>query len=88
MMLLNEAESIHGTNYPETEVFHIMISTFKSNMSDFLSQAEQYCDELNTMLNLCHFCERVSFPFFYQTHVFSLDFKQTIFCICWWNIKT
>ncbi|XP_053096550.1 pleckstrin homology domain-containing family G member 4B isoform X2 [Pangasianodon hypophthalmus] len=58
MMLLNEAESIQGPNYPETEVFHIMISTFKSNLSEFLSQAEQYCDELETTLNLCHFCER------------------------------
>ncbi|KAI5096138.1 pleckstrin-like domain-containing family G member 4B isoform X2, partial [Silurus meridionalis] len=60
MMLLNEAESIQGPNYPETEVFHIMISTFKSNLSEFLSEAEQYCDELKTMLNVCHFCERAT----------------------------
>ncbi|XP_047663035.1 puratrophin-1 isoform X2 [Tachysurus fulvidraco] len=60
IMLLNEAESIQGPNYPETEVFHIMISTFKSNLSEFLSQAEQYCDELKTMQNLVHFCERAT----------------------------
>ncbi|XP_053338009.1 pleckstrin homology domain-containing family G member 4B isoform X1 [Clarias gariepinus] len=60
MMLLNEAESIQGPNYPETEVFHDMISTFKSNLSEFLSEAEQYCDELNTMLNLCQFCEKAT----------------------------
>ncbi|XP_060749927.1 puratrophin-1 isoform X4 [Tachysurus vachellii] len=60
IMLLNEAESIQGPNYPETEVFHIMISTFKSNLSEFLSQAEQYCDELKTMQNVCHFCERAT----------------------------
>ncbi|KAK3547204.1 hypothetical protein QTP86_017573, partial [Hemibagrus guttatus] len=64
MMLLNEAECIQGPNYPEMEVFNIMISTFKSNLSEFLSQAKQYCDELKTMLNLCHFCERASFLFF------------------------
>ncbi|XP_058265231.1 uncharacterized protein si:dkey-65j6.2 isoform X2 [Hemibagrus wyckioides] len=60
MMLLNEAECTQGPNYPETEVFNIMISTFKSNLSEFLSQAEQYCDELKTMLTLCHFCERAA----------------------------
>ncbi|XP_060793710.1 pleckstrin homology domain-containing family G member 4B isoform X3 [Neoarius graeffei] len=60
IMLLNEAESIQEPNDPETDVFHIMASTFKSDLSEFLSQAEQYCDELNTLLNLCHFCERAT----------------------------
>lgn len=65
-MLLNEAECTQGPNYPETELFNITISTFKSNLSEFLSQAEQYYDELKTMLTLCHFCERVSFLFFFS----------------------
>ncbi|TSL61124.1 Protein-glutamine gamma-glutamyltransferase 2 [Bagarius yarrelli] len=60
MMLLNQAESIQETNYPETELFHIMISTFKSSLSEFLAEAEQYCNELKTLLNLCYFCERAT----------------------------
>ncbi|KAK1803514.1 hypothetical protein P4O66_020947, partial [Electrophorus voltai] len=60
MMLLNEAERIQGPNYPETEAFQTMVSTFKSSLSDFLSRAEQCCDELQDMVNLCHFCERAT----------------------------
>ncbi|XP_072553584.1 uncharacterized protein KIAA1755 homolog [Salminus brasiliensis] len=58
MMLVTEAESIQGPNYPETEVFHTMVSAFKSSLSDLLSRAEQCCGELEAMVNLCHFCER------------------------------
>ncbi|XP_037396884.1 pleckstrin homology domain-containing family G member 4B isoform X1 [Pygocentrus nattereri] len=60
MMLVTEAESIQGPNYPETEVFHTMVSAFKSSLSDFLPQVEQCCDELESMVNLCHFCKRAT----------------------------
>uniref|UniRef100_W5K0H8 Si:dkey-65j6.2 n=1 Tax=Astyanax mexicanus TaxID=7994 RepID=W5K0H8_ASTMX len=60
MTLVTEAESIQGPNYPETEVFHTMVSAFKSSLSDFLSRAEQCCGELEAMVNLCHFCEKAT----------------------------
>ncbi|XP_066528188.1 puratrophin-1 [Hoplias malabaricus] len=57
MMLVTEAENIQGPNYPETEVFHTMVSIFKSRVSDFLSRADKCCEEMETMVNLCQFCE-------------------------------
>ncbi|XP_062872163.1 uncharacterized protein KIAA1755 homolog [Trichomycterus rosablanca] len=60
MRLATKAESIHGPDYPETEGFHSLVSTFKSNLSDFLRQAKQYCDHLETMVHLCHFCEHAT----------------------------
>ncbi|XP_049318921.1 uncharacterized protein KIAA1755 homolog [Astyanax mexicanus] len=60
MTLVTEAESIQGPNYPETVVFHTMVSAFKSSLSDFLSRAEQCCGELEAMVNLCHFCEKAT----------------------------
>lgn len=61
MILAAEAERIQGPNYPETEVFHTMVAAFRSSLSEFMSQAEQCCDELEAMVNLCLFCTRVSF---------------------------
>ncbi|XP_076840116.1 puratrophin-1 [Brachyhypopomus gauderio] len=60
MTLLTEAERIQVPNFPETEGFQTMVSTFKSSLSDFLSQAEQCCDDLRGMVNVCHFCERAT----------------------------
>ncbi|XP_043086078.1 LOW QUALITY PROTEIN: pleckstrin homology domain-containing family G member 4B [Puntigrus tetrazona] len=60
MMLVSDAESVQGPNYPETEVFHRMVSVFKSGLSDFVSRAERCCEELSMMVYICHFCERAS----------------------------
>ncbi|XP_051737088.1 pleckstrin homology domain-containing family G member 4B isoform X2 [Ctenopharyngodon idella] len=60
MMLVSDAESVQGPNYPETEVFHRMVSMFKSSLADFVSRAERCCEELGTMVYICHFCERAS----------------------------
>ncbi|XP_051946943.1 uncharacterized protein LOC127618493 isoform X2 [Xyrauchen texanus] len=60
MMLVSEAESVQGPNCPETEVFYRMVSIFKSSLSDFLLRAERCCDDLGTMVYICHFCERAS----------------------------
>ncbi|XP_065125127.1 puratrophin-1 isoform X1 [Paramisgurnus dabryanus] len=60
MMLVSDAENVQGPNYPEMEVFHKMVSTLKSSLVDFLSRAELCCEELATMVYICHFCERAS----------------------------
>ncbi|XP_021325725.1 uncharacterized protein KIAA1755 homolog isoform X2 [Danio rerio] len=60
MMLVSDAERIQGPNYPETEVFHRMVSMFKSSVSDFVSRAERCCEELAMMVYICHICERAS----------------------------
>ncbi|KAA0706577.1 Pleckstrin -like proteiny domain-containing family G member 4B [Triplophysa tibetana] len=60
MMLVSDAENVRGPNYPETEVFHRMVSIFKSSLNDFLTRAELCCEELGTMVYVCHFCERAS----------------------------
>ncbi|XP_052450678.1 pleckstrin homology domain-containing family G member 4B isoform X1 [Carassius gibelio] len=60
MMLVSDAESVQGPNYPETEVFHRMVSVFKSSLADFVSRAERCCEELGMMVYICHFCERAS----------------------------
>ncbi len=61
MMLVSDAESIQGSHYPETEVFHRVVSVFKSSLADFVSRAECCCEELGVMVYICHFCERVCF---------------------------
>ncbi|XP_058619751.1 pleckstrin homology domain-containing family G member 4B [Onychostoma macrolepis] len=60
MMLVSDAERVQGPNYPETEVFHRMVSVFKSSLADFVSRAERCCEELGMMVYICHFCERAS----------------------------
>ncbi|XP_067301657.1 pleckstrin homology domain-containing family G member 4B isoform X2 [Pseudorasbora parva] len=60
MMLVSDAEGVQGPNYPETEVFHRMVSMFKSSLADFLSRAERCCEEMGMMVYICHFCERAS----------------------------
>ncbi|XDV46493.1 hypothetical protein PO909_014380 [Leuciscus waleckii] len=60
MMLVSDAERVQGPNYPETEVFHRMVSTFKSSLAEFVSRAERCCEEMGMMVYVCHFCERAS----------------------------
>ncbi|XP_018616321.2 pleckstrin homology domain-containing family G member 4B-like isoform X1 [Scleropages formosus] len=60
MTLVTEAEAIQGSSYAETEIFRTMVYTFKSGLADFLSRAEQCRGELETMVNLCRFCEKAT----------------------------
>ncbi|MFT7812757.1 pleckstrin homology domain-containing family G member 4B-like isoform X1 [Arapaima gigas] len=60
MTLVTEAEIIQGSNYAETEVFQTMVNTFKSGLADFLTRAEQCRAELETMVNLCRFCNKAT----------------------------
>lgn len=76
MMLVSDAENVKGPNYPETEVFHRMVSTLKSSLADFLSRAELCCEELATMVYICHFCERVGIK---DLYVFLLLYLSRFF---------
>uniref|UniRef100_A0A3Q2G928 Uncharacterized LOC107086651 n=1 Tax=Cyprinodon variegatus TaxID=28743 RepID=A0A3Q2G928_CYPVA len=60
MSLVSEADKLQqrGLSYPETEAFRILISTFKSDLEDFLCRAEACGRELQIMVNLCDFCEQ------------------------------
>ncbi|KAM4613204.1 quattro isoform 2-T2 [Polymixia lowei] len=62
MTLVTEAERIVGTSNssPTTDVFRTVVSTFKSNMDDFLLRAEQRHKKLDTLVHLHRFCEEAS----------------------------
>ncbi|XP_056130265.1 quattro [Lampris incognitus] len=62
MMLVTEAESILGMSdsSPTTDVFRTVVSTFKSNVDDFLLRAEQKHKELDTLVYFYRFCEQAS----------------------------
>lgn len=51
---------IQGTCYPETDIFHIHMTTFKTNVAAFVLQAEQHKSDLEAFIRLCNFCEQVS----------------------------
>lgn len=51
---------IQGTCYPETDIFHIHMTKFKTNLAAFLLQAEQRKSELEGFIRLFNFCEQVS----------------------------
>lgn len=50
--------NIQGT-YPETEIFHIHMTKFETNLADFILQAEQRKSDLEAFIHLFHFCEQV-----------------------------
>ncbi|XP_074537815.1 pleckstrin homology domain-containing family G member 4B-like isoform X2 [Halichoeres trimaculatus] len=62
MTLVSEAERLQqcGSSYPETEVFRTLVCTFKSSLEDFLCRAEACGRELQTMVNVCDFCEQAT----------------------------
>uniref|UniRef100_UPI003AABEE60 quattro n=1 Tax=Centroberyx gerrardi TaxID=166262 RepID=UPI003AABEE60 len=62
LTLVMEAERMMGTSdsSPTTDVFRTVVSTFKSNMDDFLLRAEQRYKELDTLVHLYRFCEQAS----------------------------
>lgn len=60
MSLMKDVErKIQGTCYPETDIFHIHMTKFKTNLSAFLVQAEQRKSDLEALIRLFHFCEQV-----------------------------
>ncbi|XP_060775488.1 quattro isoform X2 [Neoarius graeffei] len=59
MSLMKDVErKIQGTCYPETDIFHIHMTKFKTNLSAFLVQAEQRKSDLEALIRLFHFCEQ------------------------------
>ncbi|XP_041080594.1 uncharacterized protein KIAA1755-like [Polyodon spathula] len=60
MALVTEAEKVQRSSYPEAEVFTVMVYTFKSQLADFLTRAEECRAQLETMVNLYRFCEKAT----------------------------
>ncbi|KAM9361869.1 LOW QUALITY PROTEIN: quattro [Symphorus nematophorus] len=62
LTLVTEAEGIVGTSdsSPATDVFWTLVSTFKSNMDDFMLRAEQRHKELDALVQVHRFCEQAS----------------------------
>ncbi|XP_053492141.1 quattro isoform X4 [Ictalurus furcatus] len=59
MSLMKDVErKIQGTCYPETDIFHIHMTTFKTNVAAFVLQAEQHKSDLEAFIRLCNFCEQ------------------------------
>ncbi|XP_044205807.1 quattro [Thunnus albacares] len=62
LTLVMEAERILGTSdsSPATDIFRTLVSTFKSNMDDFMLRAEQRYKELDTLVHVYRFCDQAS----------------------------
>ncbi|XP_041639253.1 quattro [Cheilinus undulatus] len=62
LALVTEAEGIvaTGDSSPATDIFRTLISTFKSNMEDFMLRAEQRKKELNALMHVQRFCAQAS----------------------------
>ncbi|XP_069014057.1 quattro isoform X1 [Embiotoca jacksoni] len=62
LTLVMEAEEIVGTSdsSPATDVFRTLVSTFKSNVEDFMLRAERRHKELDALVHVYSFCEQVS----------------------------
>lgn len=59
--LVTEAEGLVGTSdsCPATDVFRTLVSTFKSNMDDFMLRVERRHKELDKLVHVHRFCEQV-----------------------------
>ncbi|XP_034000875.1 uncharacterized protein LOC117494204 isoform X1 [Trematomus bernacchii] len=62
MTLVSEADLLQqsGLSYPETEEFWTLVCSFKSGLEEFLCRAEACGRELQTMVNVCDFCEQAN----------------------------
>ncbi|KAM8863712.1 uncharacterized protein AB9W97_018406 isoform 2-T2 [Spinachia spinachia] len=62
MTLVSEAERLQqsGFQYPETEAFGTLVSTFRSGLESFLVRAEACGRELQIMVSVCDFCEQAT----------------------------
>lgn len=61
LSLVTEAGEFAGTDdsSPAAEIFRTLVSTFRSNVDDFMLRAEQRYKELETLVNVHGFCEQV-----------------------------
>ncbi|XP_062271900.1 pleckstrin homology domain-containing family G member 4B-like [Scomber scombrus] len=61
LTLLTEAERILGTSdsSPATDIFRTLVSTFKSNMDEFMLRSEQRYKELDVLVHVYRFCNQV-----------------------------
>ncbi|XP_039971607.1 uncharacterized protein LOC120783014 isoform X2 [Xiphias gladius] len=62
LTLVTEAEGIVDTcdSSPATDIFHTLVSTFKSNMDGFMLRAEKRYKELETLVHVYRFCYQAS----------------------------
>ncbi|XP_041837157.1 uncharacterized protein KIAA1755-like [Melanotaenia boesemani] len=62
LTLVKEAEKTVDTSdsSPATDIFRTLVSTFKSNVEDFMLRAEQRQKELDTQVHVYSFCEQVA----------------------------
>ncbi|KAK1901277.1 Puratrophin-1 [Dissostichus eleginoides] len=62
LTLVTEAEGLVGASEssPASDVFRTLLSTFKSNVDDFMVRAEQRHKELNTLVHVHRFCDQAS----------------------------
>ncbi|XP_035517775.1 quattro [Morone saxatilis] len=62
LTLVTEAEGIVAMSYssPATDIFRTMVSTFKSNIDDFMLRAQQRYKEMDTLVHVHRFCEQAS----------------------------
>ncbi|XP_030634056.1 quattro [Chanos chanos] len=59
MLLVKEGEKMmQGPGFPEAEVFHITLTTFKTSMAAFLLRAEQRNSELEKSACVYRFCDQ------------------------------
>lgn len=70
---------IQGTCYPETDIFHIHMTKFKTNLAAFMLQAEQRKSDLEAFIRLFHFCEQVSKNLLYYDHLILVMYS---FVLC------
>ncbi|KAF5909337.1 protein-glutamine gamma-glutamyltransferase 2-like, partial [Clarias magur] len=57
--LTNDVErKIQGTCYPETNIFHLHMTKFKTNLAAFILQAEQRKSDLKAFIHLFYFCDQ------------------------------
>ncbi|XP_033939106.1 quattro isoform X2 [Pseudochaenichthys georgianus] len=62
LTLVTVAEGLIGASEssPASDVFRTLLSTFKSNVDDFMVRAEQRHKELNTLVHVHRFCDQAS----------------------------
>ncbi|XP_030586304.1 quattro [Archocentrus centrarchus] len=62
LILVREAEGIFGSSDSSIakDIFQTLISTFRSNVEDFILRAEQLYKELDALVHVYTFCEKAS----------------------------
>ncbi|XP_017278402.1 uncharacterized protein LOC108239883 isoform X2 [Kryptolebias marmoratus] len=62
LSLVAEAEKLVGnsSSCPATDIFRTLVGTFRSNVDDFMLRAEQKKKELDSLVQMYSFCEKVT----------------------------